>query len=428
MEFETTVGVCTCVLVSVLALLLSLAFFQYSSRKPKELILLFIDAPDPDNPAAAAAIYKNLLLHNSSPGRRRSTVHIVLTGRPVDLKTAKNDLRVSGSDILRQEWEKSEPIHARKLLEDSAARIHNYLVKCNVEARDIAIYDGGIAPTAPLSDVVHDWDFLFDRKDLITNQPGDEGEILTPQEYTSLVAEFSDLTAQEREQRLIALLRPYSLRPLSHLRKQMESSECSKVVIFLGGPATALVRLFSETKEHVQLKVVSLYGMFGSLRPGVATLLPNQFNVSCDVEAACNLFIDSNMLPLTDKYLITTETAKNDVFMISADDLSGTDVPSYFVDLQRLWESTHEGRVQPMFDVLPILASMDKYKDCFSWLKKKAVLYEWTGKERESRQVFNFIDTGEGDAKCIFVSDSSTSSLQHLDKTVFLEFMHKVWT
>lgn len=411
-----------------LVLLLTFAFFYFSSKEKKEFFVLFIDAPDPDNPAAAAAIYKHILLSAAAPplssNKSSHHLHIVLSGRPVDLRTPKPSSGNTTSGIIRQKWERSDPFHAKKVMEDAASRIENYLMKSNIARKHVTIYDGGVPPIAPLSDAVHDWDFLFDRKDLITFIETDQGEILSPEEYQMLVSEFSALSTEERERKMLSILRPYSFCSLSSLRKNLSSNTCSSVTVFLGGPATALVQLFQgEKQSNIRRKVCSLYGMFGSLQPGKQTLLLNQFNVACDIEAASKLFID-NMFPLAKKYLIMTETAKNDVLMVSSRDIQDMDVPSYFADLQRLWESTHRGKVQPMFDVLPVMAYTESH--LFSWCRKKALIYEWKkGREEEDQQqqVFGFVDSDN--VKHVLVSEESLPAIP--DKVKFLKFMHKTW-
>lgn len=430
-----------CIAVLILTYLFYVIFFKSQSisrppapvpaqesgeKKKRRLVVLFIDAPDPDNPASAAAIIKHILATTQGGTQIDSHLHIVLTGRPVDLKTAKDSSGVLLLEsIPRQAWEEEEPLHAQKVLEDAAARLENYLKKCNVDVSNVTIYDGGVAPCAPLSDRVHDWDFLFDRKDLVTQQEADRGSILTPEEYKVLVDEISSLSAEEREQKLLSLLRPYMLSSLLPLRSELEKKTCDDVVLFLGGPATALVQLFKgEIGSKIRPKVVSLYGMFGSLQPGVKTLLPNQFNVACDIEAACNLFV-SNLFPQAEKYLITTETAKSEALMLSSQVLQKEGIASYFVELQRLWEYTHKGKAQPLFDVFPVMAFMEPFRGYFKWHRKKAVLQEVQrrGPGEDAQQIFCFADSD--DDRHVLVSETHT---RDLDKELFVKFLQKTWT
>ncbi len=397
---------------------------QWKKKTRKELIILFIDAPDPDNPAAAAAIMKHILMTSEDNVNRDAHLHIVLTGRPVDLKTPPK-LGTNGNMITRQKWETSNPLHARKVLEDGAMRLEKYLIKCNIDPRDITIYDGGMAPCAPLSDEMHDWDFLFDRKDLITSMKEDNGEILSPEEYSTLVNEISALSDEERVDKVLCdILRSYKLSPLSVLKNELKC--CSGVVLFLGGPATALVTLCNDYPELMKQKSVGLYGMFGSLSPGKTTLLSNQFNIECDIEAASQLLIDNHVLLEADKYLVTTETAKNNIVMASADELQEANMPMYFIKLHRLWESTHGNRPQPLFDVLPVIAFLSQYNKCFKWLRKKAALYEWKrkGGGQEVQQILSFIDSDNPNHTLV----SDITIQRPLDKQQFLKFMHKTWT
>ena len=418
------VVVCSVLCLVLTILLYVVAVFSRSAKKSRDannkrkLAVLFIDGPDPDNPASAAAIVKHVLGTQATPHH----LHIVLTGRPVNLRTSK----ASGGVLLletipRQPWETNEPVHAEKVLEDSAARIQHYLTRCNIDITMVTIYNGGVAHCAPISDRVHDWDFLFDRKDLVTGQEVDRGSILRPHEYKALVDEISAFSEDERERRLLSILRPHPLTPLAALITELETSE--EVVIFLGGPATALVQLFGGSREskHTQ-KVVELYGMFGSLHPGKNTLLPNQFNVACDIEAACTLFVD-NLFPYAEKYLIPTEIAKSKCLVLASRDFQDCNVGNYFVDLQNLWEFTHRGTAQPMFDVLPIMASMRRFRGCFKWSRKKAVLKEWQPtKATRMQQTFCFADSDDHKHPMVAIQHT-----HKLNKDVFLEFLCATW-
>lgn len=435
MEVEW-IAVC---LVLFVVLILSLVFYQFflspsgkvSSTKKvtavghrlKKVVILFLDSPDPDNPASAAAIYKHIISPQDQEGTIDLHLHIVLTGRPVDLSTSKAlDGVLSLQSITRQSWEKNNPYHAQKVLCDAAARFENYLKQCGIDIATVTIYNGGVAPNAPISDQVHDWDFLFDRKDLITGQAADQGQILSPKEYSSLVNEISTLSQEDREKKLLSLLRPYQLTPLSALKHKLEHENC-EVILFIGGPATAVVELFEgERSASIRSKVVGLYAMFGSLEPGKRTLLPNQFNVACDIEAACDLFV-GNLFPQAEKYLITTETAKDPELVVSAQELHERGVSSYFVKLQELWESTHQGKPQPMFDVFAVMVYLEKFRECFRWSQKKAVLQEWRNGKGSLQQVFSFADSD--DSRHVLVSETHTLPL---NKATVVEFLHKMWT
>ena len=418
-EGDSGLDLLTAVLVAIIVVTLTvlLKVFWTKFTKKKKVVVLFIDAPDPDNPACAASIIKHIFPEPSFGVEPH--LHVVLTGREVDLETAKKPGK--DGDILRQDGETNEPEHAQKVLEDAAARLSNYLTNCKVDAK-ITFYDGGVAPCAPLSDKVHDWDFLFDRKDLITDVQSDQGTILTPEEYKDLVDTYNKCKADERAEKLLALLRPYKLTPLDSLKEILEKS--GEIILFLGGPATAVVQLFKgEDPEAAALrsKVISLYGMFGALFPGINTLLPNQFNVACDVEAASDLFV-GDLFPKAIKYLITTETAKNNTLLVSAADLEENNVAPYFTDLQKLWESTHKGDPQPLFDVLPVMAFMPQYKECFKWSMKKAVLTEmWKSAGKDKLQLFAFADLDDSQAQHkLFVSEPEVDKISAEDVVLFL--------
>lgn len=100
----------------------------------KGIVVLFIDAPDPDNPACALALW-NTFLKEHRPSielEKPDHVHIVLTGRPVNLRTEKSfkdDMEIS-DQVPRQNWERTVEAHAQRLLEDSASRISIKFPKC----------------------------------------------------------------------------------------------------------------------------------------------------------------------------------------------------------------------------------------------------------------------------------------------------------
>jgi len=412
----------------------------------EETVVVFVDAPDPDNPAAVAAIAAK---HISVLEGSRPHLHVVLTGRPVDLKTKKL-VELSRSEIVRQHWESSVSEHAQRVMEDAAARFEGYLARCNLDLSNFTIYDGGVAPSAPLSDQFHEWDFLFDRRDLLTGEDSDKGSVVTPEEYKSLIHNFNKLTEEERATELLLLLRRYDLAPLSDLQNTIRHTQ-GDVTVFLGGPATALIELFSQEGADLGGRVSCVYGMFGALEPGRGTLLPNQFNVACDMEAACQLLVD-DIFPSASKYMVATETCKScSNLLVSAAELSQRNIAEYFVKLQELWEWTHHERVQPLFDVIPVMASLPRYRGCFSWKRQRAILQEWRRKDCDKvEQKFCYIaprDTcasegsdiapretraseGSSDASVeenggLFVSEREVKSLE---KQEFLDFLEEVWS
>lgn len=400
----------------VLSLLLSLAvlLFVFYHCRHQKTVLLFIDAPDPDNPAAACALWKLVL-------RQRGHLHVVLTGRPVNLRTAKRfkeGVSIS-SQFRRQAWETSVQDHAERLLQDSAVRIATYLQKCGVPSAAFTIYNGSIARKAPLSDAAHDWDFLFDRKDLITGMEEDKGEMLEPEEYTALVTNYNSLSGEERERSFLSLLRQYPLSPLARLCSLLNRPWCGNVQVFLGGPATALVGVFGR-QSYLPRKVSQFYGMFGALNPGgSATLLPNQFNVACDLPAAKIVFVE-DLFPTVEKYLVTTETCKQAMLVPSANEMAEKGINPYIVKLHRLWESTHQKKPQPLFDVLPVMAAVPAYSNVFAWDRKTAVVENWKQNSSDGIEIFCLLDS---ESSNLFVSRKCFNS----DRETFMHFLASVW-
>lgn len=278
-----------------------------------------------------------------------------------------------------------------------------------------------MATQAPLSDVAHDWDFIFDRRDLVTQRREDEGEILDPHEYKQLVDKYSSLGEVEREQTFLPFLRHYNLTSLDELHSHLSKPWTGKIAIIVGGPATALVKLFKGS-PHLCRKVSSFYAMFGSLQPGKGTLLANQFNAACDLQAAKETFID-NLFPGVKPHLITTETAKLSTFILSAQEMVEGGVNDHVVRLQRLWEWTHGNRPQPMFDVLPVMASLAAHKDCFTWLEKRACMVKSNSDSRD--EIFTLVDASDSaeSSDTLLVTDECSQA----DKERFLQFFAHIW-
>jgi len=410
MDFLTVVFTFVCLLAPIVILLL----FKYKGGKQavNKTYLLFIDGPDPDNPAFALALWNNVLKHLHQPSAH---LHIILTGRPVNLSTQKkfhNDSPIK-DQIPRQPWETINQNHSEKLLKDSSARIRNYLSSCGIQTSSFTIYNGGIAPCGPISDAAHDWEFLYDRKDLVTGLQADRGSIISGSEYGKLVQEYNSLSAEDRETALCGLLRDYKLSPLSKLRVKL--TDCEDITIFLGGPATAVVELFrGQQNSLIRSKVVELYAMFGALSPADCTLLGNQFNAACDMEAAAHLFINK-LFPNAPMYIIPTETAKLSELIVSASELEQRGAHGYVVDLMKLWEWTHNGQPQPVFDVIPVMAALPQFQNGFTWLKKKVVVQDWTEKGQLKQQLM-FVDTDSG---TLYVSDGTYSN----SRECFLQFL-----
>ena len=394
-----------------------LLLFLFLFARQRTSILLFIDAPDPDNPATAMALWSYVL-------KKKGHLHIVLTGRPVNLRTGKrfSDTLPIKEQISRQKWETAIPEHAARVLEDSASRIAGYLMKCDVPLDSFTLYDGGVAREGPISDVAHDWDFIFDRRDLVTQRREDEGEMLDPDSYSKLVDKYSALSETEREQTFLSILRRYNLTPLDKLRSYLNRPWNGRIVIFLGGPVTALVKLF-KGRPHLCNKVSSVFAMFGSLHPGKRTLLANQFNAACDLQAAKEVFVD-NMFPGVTAHLVTTETAKLPSFILSAREMDERGVRDHVVKLQRLWEWTHGNRPQPMFDVLPVMAALPTHKNCFTWLERKACIVK---SDNSDHEIFTLVDAPDSTDHSSDGTLLVTDDCSNYDKESFVQFIVHIW-
>ena len=119
--------------------------------------VVFVDCPDPDNFASVIAALR-LLQPRAGP------LHVVLTGRPTDLGAVS-----SGAALARAAGEVDVLADGVAVLQDAAARLERAVLVADGfggSGASVRLYDGGLAPSTPISHAAHARDFLFDRSDL----------------------------------------------------------------------------------------------------------------------------------------------------------------------------------------------------------------------------------------------------------------------
>ena len=215
-------------------------------------IVIFIDAPDPDNFVLVKAI------HSLFPDEETK---IALTARPVRFNADKE----------HQTWEWDYQ-SSRMAQEANASRLKNFMK--NLGVRVVDVYDGGIAPRT----LVPHW--------------------LHFEEYYR----FLDVDP-------LAALRYSELSPQEELVAWMLSKKCKVVV---GGPMTGL-RQVIERCPDVAKNITEIHAMFATwgnvalMDLGGEVRGAKQFNVACDPISA-NFVLKGILCPT---YLMPTEVTRH---------------------------------------------------------------------------------------------------------------------
>jgi regulator of replication initiation timing len=141
---------------------------------------VFIDGPDPDNFICVLSAFQLLAKPTGTK------LHIVLTGRPVNLhvnlltgELMKEKLAAGAkfTDLLRaKDGDESHAEHSQAVINDMLVRLEAFLCGVGIDRNRFVLYDGGIAPTAYVSHQMHAREFLFDRADLAKELLGGEEE------------------------------------------------------------------------------------------------------------------------------------------------------------------------------------------------------------------------------------------------------------
>jgi regulator of replication initiation timing len=150
------------------------------ARSTPPTFCVFIDGPDPDNFICVLSAFQLLAKPTGTQ------LHIVLTGRPVNLhvnmltgEQTKEKLAAGAkfTDLLRaKDEDESHDEHSQAVINDMLVRLEAFLCGVGIDRNRFVLYDGGIAPTAYVSHQMHAREFLFDRADLAKELLGGEEE------------------------------------------------------------------------------------------------------------------------------------------------------------------------------------------------------------------------------------------------------------
>lgn len=218
----------------------------------RQPIIIFIDAPDPDNFVLVKAI------HALFP---RVPMKVVLTARPVRFKATKGHAL--------WDWDLESSLMAQQA---SALRLKNFMGNLGVPV--VEVYDGGIAPRT----LVPHWIHFAEYYKFLDNDP-------------------------------LEALRYTELSPQEDLVRFMLAHQCRVVV---GGPMTGL-RQVIERNPAVAANITEVHAMFATwgnvalMDFGGAPRGAQQFNVACDPVSA-NFVLKGLSCPI---YLMPTEVTRH---------------------------------------------------------------------------------------------------------------------
>jgi hypothetical protein len=183
----------------------------FSARKGPPTYCVFIDGPDPDNFICVLSAFQLLAKPTGT------ILHIVLTGRPVNLHTntltdekrkEKMAAGVKFTDLLRAKPEDpSFEEHGQAVLNDMLSRLEAFLCGVGIDRTRFVLYHGGIAPTCYVSHQMHAREFLFDRADLAQELLGGKQEdyvagnkykVMSADTYTKILAKLDLMESDEK--------------------------------------------------------------------------------------------------------------------------------------------------------------------------------------------------------------------------------------
>ena len=222
---------------------------------------------------------------------------------------------------------------------------------------ELELYDGGIAPHAPVAHAEHVHDFLFARQDLaflVGDVPG--GTTIAKKTYDKLLKAVNAAGVVERGRRSAVrdwLIRSQgALKPLASLGA---ATRGSPVEVLVGGPMTGLFSLAKSDADFAS-RVARVRAMAGAWDSSTANLFANQFNVAADLAAAAALLGPAADSPLGDApiTLYTTEFCKAALSLSPAD--VRAHATQHVADLYDLWhELTGARGAVTIFDVSSLL-------------------------------------------------------------------------
>jgi hypothetical protein len=385
--------------------------------------VFFQDVADADNFASVAAEWiKN-------PPTKEKKFLFVLTVRPENLRTPKwfpdcgfkfPGVIPKGAEATRDEYD------TRLVALDNVRRLvtfmGNYLGIPPTEVMELMIVYSGGAPEqeSNLAHTVHARDFSFDRRDLITGNLSDIGQLISGDEYLSLQKKFNGVVGSDPETQIYSIttedaelglarqamartailsgLNSFAaavgvadmnkiLRPLKEIFAELPNLDNPfdkrTVEAFALAPLTGLANLFVMDEHDVLCdRLVRVFGQlfawdncapkFWTKSPQAVNILKNQFNVDCDTKAVLDVLEQfKRCTNLKSVVLVPTEVVKTDdylKFLQEKHDSLRTKEFSGLPLLEQLWVQWNEvkgNKAQIIFDpAVVFLAHELKKHDC----------------------------------------------------------------
>ena len=303
---------------------------RHRDSPPRGEPIVFVDCPDPDNFVLVVAA--NLL---------RGCTRVVLTGRPANFGVASRPFSVRTCARAADEVD----VASDSILALRATAAHLRSVAASQGCSDLKIYDGGVAPDAPVAHAEHVHEFLFGRSDLGASDQG----VLTIEAYRKVVADLDAKADRGPALRTLLEARLDDLLPLSSLVEDLDG----KVECLVGGPFTALAELCDD--DAFRDKVLNVRAM-ACAWDSRNNLFANQFNVGADLAAATFILGKDSELTCT-RTLYTTDFCKA-VLTISMEEVAAAASPR-LAALYRLWDALTGNRGSvTIFDVAPLLGAL----------------------------------------------------------------------
>lgn len=370
---------------------------------PVPVVVAFQDLPDSDNLMSLDAI------NEEYPPTEENPRHFVVAIRPENLRTAKwfSGCGFKFPGVVPKDDEAARDVYDTQLVAlDNVRRLVTFHARCqNITLQKAwklyRIYNGE-APKqeSNMSHAVHVQDYLFDRKDLITGNQSDIGQLVNDDEYKALQKEingyvgFNEVTkeysittespelgfARQKAAREIILSGltlfadavgvkvEHLLRPLSELFPELpnpdDPEDHRETIAYVLAPPTGFKKALEN--ERFRARLSKVYGQlfawdnlaphFWRKSPKPANILMNQFNVDCDTNATAKVLRLLNRCPrLQHVALVPTEVLKTDENLAWLqkifDSLREQDFSS-LRPLQQLWVQwcAVKGKVQIIFD------------------------------------------------------------------------------
>jgi hypothetical protein len=364
--------------------------------------LFFQDITDADNLMSIVAFMH--LFGKPTPVR---PLHFVLTSRPENFRFPKfmGPASMKFPGVRPTSWESVDEDDSRLLAEDSARRIITFFHKHYgigadmAEAHEIVrVYDGGWpAQSSNLGHALHARDFLFDRKDLVTHDMSDLGQLITGAEYSALQKHFNAEVGLNEEGKLTqdsesvehrnarraqiraAMTRAKehfaseagveALRPLDDLVGCLRADKQKKPLIaFVMAALTGMQRLFEKAPDVMHQRLKKIFGQlfaWDNLAPTYYTMnaeakniFKNQFNVDCDTDSIQKVFKElPKCSELDTLFVVPTEVTKGrkeqeDLYKQLHSELMQLeyDLRTPLQKLYGLWNEAKQNVPQPIFD------------------------------------------------------------------------------